>query len=265
MERDFHEFDALADGDHEEEDVVGHRRGHGGDRRRQGRAEDVDNDDEDPFEAAMEAELDRRARKAETDGGLRLAEGGRRQQGGRAAANDQHGGADGQPERDVLSDSDSEEEVAYTSNVADDHLLYDPDADEEDERHVQQKRLKNHGGSHSLKAANSDAVLNCPGCFAHLCFDCQRHELYENQFRAMFVENVTVLANERLRFPLSKSARRRRGGNRGQHEGQSSVQGATVAEDDEVYHPVRCVHCSTEVAMYDKDQVYHFFNVIPSH
>ena len=33
----------------------------------------------------------------------------------------------------------------------------------------------------------------------------------------------------------------------------------------EVYQPVKCVECSTEVAVYDKEEVYHFFNVLTSH
>jgi hypothetical protein len=30
------------------------------------------------------------------------------------------------------------------------------------------------------------------------------------------------------------------------------------------YHPVRCTVCSTEVGVYDADEVYHFFNVLAS-
>ena len=42
--------------------------------------------------------------------------------------------------------------------------------------------------------------------------------------------------------------------------GERSVGG----EGAELYHPVRCVQCNTEVAVYDKDEVYHFFNVLTS-
>lgn len=34
---------------------------------------------------------------------------------------------------------------------------------------------------------------------------------------------------------------------------------------DEVYNPVQCSECSTEVAVFDKDEVYHFFNILASH
>jgi hypothetical protein len=32
-------------------------------------------------------------------------------------------------------------------------------------------------------------MLSCPLCFTTVCIDCQQHELYETQFRAMFVMN----------------------------------------------------------------------------
>lgn len=36
-------------------------------------------------------------------------------------------------------------------------------------------------------------------------------------------------------------------------------------EGEEIYHPVMCTECSTEVAAYDKDEVFHFFSVLASH
>lgn len=33
----------------------------------------------------------------------------------------------------------------------------------------------------------------------------------------------------------------------------------------DTYHPVKCVSCNTEVAVYDIDEVYHFFNVFTSY
>ena len=39
----------------------------------------------------------------------------------------------------------------------------------------------------------------------------------------------------------------------------------TEAQAEEIYHPVMCTECSTEVAVYDKDEVFHFFNVLASH
>ena len=39
------------------------------------------------------------------------------------------------------------------------------------------------------RSHRSDAILSCPLCFTTLCIDCQQHDTYDNQFRAMFVMN----------------------------------------------------------------------------
>ena len=41
-----------------------------------------------------------------------------------------------------------------------------------------------------LKPRTSDAILSCPRCFNTVCMDCQQHERYANQYRAMFVMNI---------------------------------------------------------------------------
>jgi len=43
-----------------------------------------------------------------------------------------------------------------------------------------------------LKPRDSDAVLSCPCCLNVVCMDCQAHEKYTNQYRAMFVMNIGV-------------------------------------------------------------------------
>ena len=43
-----------------------------------------------------------------------------------------------------------------------------------------------------LKPRTSDAILSCPRCFNVVCMDCQQHERYANQYRAMFVMNIGV-------------------------------------------------------------------------
>eukprot|EP00397_Hematodinium_sp_SG-2012_P048059 GEMP01054904.1.p1 GENE.GEMP01054904.1~~GEMP01054904.1.p1 ORF type:complete len:107 (+),score=16.60 GEMP01054904.1:1175-1495(+) len=46
---------------------------------------------------------------------------------------------------------------------------------------------------------------------------------------------------------------------------QCTVDKTTIlTQDDNTFHPVRCKVCNAEVAVFDKDDVYHFFNVIPS-
>ena len=83
-----------------------------------------------------------------------------------------------------------------------------------------------------------------------MCLDCQRHSVYKTQYRAMFVINCTVITDQKLRFPLKKKGRKKT---------------PAVVDPNEEFHPVQCDQCKTEVGMYDKDEVYHFFNVVASH
>jgi hypothetical protein len=46
---------------------------------------------------------------------------------------------------------------------------------------------------------------------------------------------------------------------------QKGRKGRVITHPDQEYHPVRCDQCKTEIAMYDTDEVYHFFNVVASH
>lgn len=95
-----------------------------------------------------------------------------------------------------------------------------------------------------------------------------RHEKYRTQYRAMFVMNCTVQRDEVLRYKQERKQR-----NRKRRKGQKTeaapdeAAGPTPAgmDADEVYHPVQCSECSTEVAVFDKDEVYHFFNILASH
>ncbi|ORZ03043.1 E2F-associated phospho protein-domain-containing protein [Syncephalastrum racemosum] len=112
-------------------------------------------------------------------------------------------------------------------------LLYDPVADDQDEAWVIQKVQQAAPGK--SKDARTDAILTCPLCFSPVCYNCQRHEKYQNQYRAMFVTNCQVKKTERYRY----------------------------AEDDqEAYYIVTCKTCETHVAMMDEDEIFHFFNVI---
>ena len=80
-------------------------------------------------------------------------------------------------------------------------------------------------------------------------------------FRAMFVVNCVVDGTQRLKFPLksSKKKNKRKG-----KSGDATDAFAVNEDNDENYNPVKCEQCSTEVAVFDKDEVYHFFNVIDS-
>lgn len=82
-----------------------------------------------------------------------------------------------------------------------------------------------------------------------------RHEKYVNQYRAMFVMNCTVRNDQIL---LEKARRPKRG--RASKERISSEDPKTEA----VFKPVCCSTCMTEIGVFDQEEVYHFFNVLPS-
>ncbi|XP_063803944.1 E2F-associated phosphoprotein isoform X2 [Pseudophryne corroboree] len=180
---------------------------------------------------------------------------------------------------DIYFDSDLEEEAAETGKKqrqkrkipTNDDLLYDPDEDDRDQEWVDARRRsyrnirKQRPNQTKTQAVpSSDAILNCPACMTTLCLDCQRHESYKTQYRAMFVMNCTVNKEEVLKFPEQAMKHRRRDRKKRK---VPSVDTATETQstEAEMYHPVNCNECSTEVAVYDKEEVYHFFNVLASH
>lgn len=113
------------------------------------------------------------------------------------------------------------------------------------------KKSANHKSSKIPKRPTSDALLDCPACMTTICVDCQRHERYPNQYRAMFVMNCSVDYSENLTYPnFAKSSKKMK---------QSSEKAK------EVYHPVYCNECRTQVAVYDEEEIYHFFNVLSSY
>ncbi|XP_049372213.1 uncharacterized protein LOC125837109 [Solanum verrucosum] len=124
--------------------------------------------------------------------------------------------------------------------------FYDPELDDKDEVWVQKKR----GGR------SSDAILNCPACFTTLCLDCQRHEKNVTQYRAMFVVNCKIKSKQVVAHLGSKRKRGKRG--RGSSEAEAG------SDMGKTYKRVCCSVCSTEVGVIDEEEVYHFFNVIPS-
>ncbi|XP_034431439.1 E2F-associated phosphoprotein [Hippoglossus hippoglossus] len=189
----------------------------------------------------------------------------------------------------VYFDSDSEEEDKPSSStgqrrrqrviLTNDELLYDPDEDDRDQAWVDARRRRYNsrkrpaGAKQSRQTQSlpsSDAILNCPACMTMLCLDCQRHEKYRTQYRAMFVMNCTVKKDEVLRYNTQQE---RKQGGRKRRRGQKTETPANEAPDpspagmdgDEVYRPVQCAECSTEVAVFDKEEVYHFFNILASH
>ena len=79
-------------------------------------------------------------------------------------------------EAEEQSDEDAEELGLDTAPPE----FYDPEADDRDARWVGRLR----------RGQPTDALLSCPLCFTTVCVECQQHELYEAQFRAMFVMNT---------------------------------------------------------------------------
>lgn len=70
----------------------------------------------------------------------------------------------------------------------------------------------------------------------------------------MFVTNCDIKRDQILRQPKPRKSRRHVESGKPQEN----------ADRDEVFHPVCCSGCATEVGVLDRDEVYHFFNVIPS-
>ncbi|XP_030307862.1 E2F-associated phosphoprotein [Calypte anna] len=181
---------------------------------------------------------------------------------------------------DIYFDSDSEDEdkiaapdVRKTRKhqqrriLSNDELLYDPEQDNRDQEWVDSQR-RGYRNQRTVPlqqqtkpsaVPNSDAVLNCPACMTTLCLDCQRHESYKTQYRAMFVMNCVVNKEEILKY--RKKVKRRN--KKMKHSKESTSMQSN--EEEELYHPVMCTECSTEVAVMDKDEVFHFFNVLASH
>ncbi len=244
-----------------------------------GNDDDVDQLADDEFEMEMERELQRRADDAQRIAGVSTSavkasssSGGGKREGDQVGEEEKYD--------DVYFDTDEEEEEEDKAKrkrlkPTDDDLLYDPDQDDDDQRWVDDLRrsylpkdsataARKRNAKDGVRALpNSDAVLNCPACFAVVCLDCQRHEVYTSQYRAMFVVNCSVDETQKLKFPL-KGKKKKKKTRRDDGEAASTSTEAPN-DDDESYNPVKCEQCSTEVAVYDKDEIYHFFNVIASH
>ena len=131
-----------------------------------------------------------------------------------------------------------------------------------------------------LKPRNSDAVLSCPCCFQIVCMDCQRHERYSNQFRAMFVMNITVswdrtVVPEIMGMQTNEEEDGRKAKVPRVGEGVTSIpidgtvdDGTKEEEQDhgkETYYSVECSSCNTQVAALDmSEEVYYFFGCLES-
>jgi hypothetical protein len=149
-----------------------------------------------------------------------------------------------------------------------------------------------------LKPRTSDAVLSCPRCFTTVCMDCQQHERYANQFRAMFVMNIGVDWNKRMVYDdtvggLKLDNDTTTTGDRGisgismhlDNDDNNNVAPDVIAPEPSMsaaaatslrveggeenvtplYYSVHCGYCQYEVAALDmSDEVYYFYACIAS-
>ena len=142
-----------------------------------------------------------------------------------------------------------------------------------------------------LQPRKTDAALSCPCCFQIVCMDCQRHERYSNQFRAMFVMNITVDWNRTIlphnvgtttttTTTTTGSSQKRvlleENGFGGipsipMEEEEDGLGGGTTntmddtqeENGDDVYYSVHCASCNTQVAALDRmEEVYYFFGCL---
>ncbi|KAJ2016041.1 hypothetical protein GGI18_005955, partial [Coemansia linderi] len=61
--------------------------------------------------------------------------------------------------------------------------MYDDEADKRDAEWVE---------SELQKGGKTDAVLSCPQCLTQICFECQRHARFAEQFRAQSVRHCEI-------------------------------------------------------------------------
>ncbi|VDO72762.1 unnamed protein product, partial [Onchocerca flexuosa] len=156
--------------------------------------------------------------------------------------------------------------------------FYDSDEDEDNEcwvrHHREQLKIVKPSNSSSSEDRRTkqekdqdhetDAVLSCPACMSLLTRDCQRHELYHNQYRAIFVENCSVVEDEVLFLPQSGKNKQKARKNAAGIKPNTIVDPASITKfpKEDLFHPVRCNICATNVGVYDYEEIFHFFNVL---
>lgn len=183
------------------------------------------------------------------------------------------------------NDEDAEKKKKDPNYKSNNDLLYDPSIDDDNQKWVDSFRrnlynpfegkdavidqtgMGNEDQDPTTAAAEankqkglkalptSDALLNCAACMCILCLDCQQHDKYENQFRAMFVHNCKIDRSEKLYF--KQKTRQYKSKKDRESENQ-------INADDEVFLSVKCTQCEAVVGVYDTDEIYHFFSVIAS-
>jgi len=180
---------------------------------------------------------------------------------------------------DIAGMGPSPASTSKTREQEDDELFYDSEEDQRDQEWLDSHRVRHVGASVDrqttlqkslqLKMPQSDATLNCPCCLALLCIDCQRHDTYKTQYRAMFVTNCRTEYSQKLLYRNKEEIRKQF--KRSKKKQRTSARASNAKEEEEnnspsdLYYPVHCSTCNTQVALYDTEEVYHFFSVLASH
>ncbi|RKP21704.1 hypothetical protein ROZALSC1DRAFT_26906 [Rozella allomycis CSF55] len=139
------------------------------------------------------------------------------------------------------SKEDSMKELFYSEK--DD--LYDENIDDANDKWLNEK----------LDSRKSDAVLSCCCCLSILCYDCQKHEFYPNQFRAIFItKDCNVDKNEKYIYNETKL------------KGQDPlvrISDTSDVSNTEILYAVKCAICKTMAGVMDAEtEIIHFFRVL---
>lgn len=98
-----------------------------------------------------------------------------------------------------------------------------------------------------------------------MCIDCQQHEQFHSQFRAMFTVNTVLKPGLAVPSRAAAGPGRRKRRHQETDPQQQAAAGAPAADgqgDGAV--AVCCAVCGTQVGAQDADEVVHFYNVLAS-
>ncbi|GLD96622.1 hypothetical protein PINS_up005305 [Pythium insidiosum] len=170
----------------------------------------------------------------------------------------------------IEEDEDSDDDDEEHTRQREPDPLYDDDMDDADEKWVQTNLRARQREGERGKEGETDATLCCPCCFVTVCMDCQRHARYPNQYRAQVAMNCRVKTDEILTYGSEgETSERGRAPQIGDHRRLSRMERGHAQPNQRLqrdeYFGVVCSDCGTTVGVYDHQQFYHFFNVLPSH
>lgn len=142
--------------------------------------------------------------------------------------------------------------------------LLNPYYDEKTEDWIQRK-YSNYIKIIIEKSNEQSLVLSCPFCFTPVCYDCQKHETYSNQYRAAFAENCVIEENrilhsaaETMAEPMAEEDAKTNSKSDCANDEES------INRDMEILFPVDCKYCKCQVGVFDfYEKLYYFYNVLP--